>query len=909
MSSSTDEICIRDVFDKERDPLRELNTIVKVFDESSKSIWTEFEEFVVTEALLKYMHQYFTDFSASIAFDEPKMPFWLEGFYGSGKSHFCKVMGHIFQNSPIMDPRGKEWHALDYFIENILKPTEFEDEELTQIKEEVISGLQLFPKQFQVKTIFINLSPDTKSETRDEEFMESFTSSLLKGFNKFLDLSEFLEIAEIEKSLISKGIFDQFIELIEKEEGEKWTEIRKSPEWVYVEFPRIYAKINDSDEAAGERFLKGIEIKCQQKTILTVLEEINKWAEINLDIPDKGIIGKVMIVLDEAGLFFSTKSTRIGEMMSAAEWINTSESRARINMIFSAQQSIKTYFENMKDVVDYKTAEQRFKHWLLDKKNIKTVVVRRWLKKDDERGTTLQKMIDNKWHAIKDGAVFDTIKDPNQEYIAPRKEDLYETYPFIPYHFPLIIQVTQTLIREKLVEELYGGRTRSILVMVRDVLNNKLGESSHAHFIEENLGKFVTLPQLYDTIILTLKRKDEDQFNLVENTNKLIEDPSIFSEEERAIPIGYLDVAKTVLLMGMISTPDSVSIPVDDGNIMKALFYSLDLPKNLFSQKIKKLISELKKKGYLVYKKNTIKDKDGKEREVDDYGIPSPKVRKEIERAQKTPVTDTQIQAWLEDFFKQKEGKGKSLIEFKKEQNLPSILGPGNKVIDLERAIKLNLDWNKFLDISIDEVMGKLPDDKDTVSICVLTNRTIEKFKDNTRKLTANIKAMTKRAMDSNKLLVFITPNLSRTPSDISQSLDTLNRSIKGCIRYQEALKKDMDGDVQHSFNQWVIDLSKEILGILKDDFEGGSIFYADKEDKIDSSKINDAITSIIKKIFSWSNTQAYLGQVRTTKDQLKFLLTWDPKKKASIPTVFKKTDDWQGKNIPLFDGNDLKPN
>ena len=47
----TDIITIKDVFDKRRDPLRHLNTIVKVYDDSPESIWVEFEEFILTEAL------------------------------------------------------------------------------------------------------------------------------------------------------------------------------------------------------------------------------------------------------------------------------------------------------------------------------------------------------------------------------------------------------------------------------------------------------------------------------------------------------------------------------------------------------------------------------------------------------------------------------------------------------------------------------------------------------------------------------------------------------------------------------------------------------------------------------------------------------------------------------------------
>ena len=49
-SKSLKSITIEDVFDKDRDPRRELNLIVKVADTSDRNIWTEFEEFVLTEA-------------------------------------------------------------------------------------------------------------------------------------------------------------------------------------------------------------------------------------------------------------------------------------------------------------------------------------------------------------------------------------------------------------------------------------------------------------------------------------------------------------------------------------------------------------------------------------------------------------------------------------------------------------------------------------------------------------------------------------------------------------------------------------------------------------------------------------------------------------------------------------------
>ena len=123
-SKSSNSITIQDVFDKDRNPRRELNLIVKVADTSERNIWTEFEEFVLTEALLKHIHQFYIDFSASISFDEPKMPFWLEGFYGSGKSHLSKIIGHLIQNSKLTDSEGNTSTSIKFFTEHILSGAE-----------------------------------------------------------------------------------------------------------------------------------------------------------------------------------------------------------------------------------------------------------------------------------------------------------------------------------------------------------------------------------------------------------------------------------------------------------------------------------------------------------------------------------------------------------------------------------------------------------------------------------------------------------------------------------------------------------------------------------------------------------------------------------------------------------------
>jgi hypothetical protein len=911
-AKASGELKIGDVFDKHRDPLRNLETIVKIFDNSAASIWTEFEEFVITEQLLEHIHQFYTDFSKVSGFDAPMMPFWLEGFYGSGKSHLSKVLGHVLQNSEITDPDGTSYNAIDFFIEHTLKPTSFEKEYHQKLKAELIEGLGLFTKQFNVKTIFINLAPESKTETKAKEYLESFTKALHKAFNQFMGFPGIIETAELEKSLIQDGLLDQFKVMVEQEKEKSWEEIRDNTPLARQVFVNVYSQLMNIDIIYAQEYQKGVDIQSKQRDITSILTELNEYAKNVLSNPEEGIVGKILIVLDEAGLYFSAKESRIGEMMSAAEWINNPQNESRLNMIFSAQQNIKTYFENVKTSIDYRTAEQRFKHWQLDRNNIKTVVVRRWLKKDEgDRSKPLEKLLDDKFHALMDGTVFDTWKDPNQEYIRPTRDELFDTYPFLPYQFPLMISVTQKLISEKKVEEQYGGKTRSILQMTRDVLNNTLPKSGKAHFIDEHLGTFVTLSQLYETITFTVKSKDEDQFRLVENTDKLVEDEPTFLKEEKVLRFSFKDVARTVLLLKYVE-----EVYANEENIIRALFYSVDVPVTLVAQKVRKLITRLKKAGYLVFKKRKVEDKEGNVKDFEEFEIPSKDEREYIERTQHMVVEEKEVQTWLKNFFKDKEGGGVELLSFKDQMYLPSLKGPGDSTIDLDNAIRVKLDWQ--LDPDLEKV--KVPDAQGTAMICVLTPRTLEKYKDSIQKLKVAIQKLVLQSANAKKLMIVITPNLQRPASDIARSADVLVKSIEDCIKFTNVIKQintPNSGELELKFHKYVTNSAKDVLKLLQDDFDGGLIFSArenvslekaqlsDEQDentpKAKNSFITDELVPVVTDAYSKVNPYAYLGQMKPTKEEIAFILKWDPKKASKVPGPFKKGTKSATTSIPVF--------
>ena len=95
-----------------KDIEREIQGVIKVDDESYIS--QELEEYVVTEELLKHFNSFFDAYNTGINGNTEKMGVWISGFFGSGKSHFLKIVSYLLENRVV---NGKA--AVDYFDDKI----------------------------------------------------------------------------------------------------------------------------------------------------------------------------------------------------------------------------------------------------------------------------------------------------------------------------------------------------------------------------------------------------------------------------------------------------------------------------------------------------------------------------------------------------------------------------------------------------------------------------------------------------------------------------------------------------------------------------------------------------------------------------------------------------------------------
>ena len=92
---------IRDIFKK--DIFRPINGVVKADQLDPSSIWQELDEFVVTREMERHLRDFFSAYCNAI--DNPndadlsgRIGVWVSGFFGSGKSHFIKVLAYLLKN-------------------------------------------------------------------------------------------------------------------------------------------------------------------------------------------------------------------------------------------------------------------------------------------------------------------------------------------------------------------------------------------------------------------------------------------------------------------------------------------------------------------------------------------------------------------------------------------------------------------------------------------------------------------------------------------------------------------------------------------------------------------------------------------------------------------------------------------
>ena len=159
---------IRDMFEKKID--RDIQGVIKVGQAEDENIKQELEEYVVTRELQRHFRDFFSDYKKGITGNTDKMGVWISGFFGSGKSHFLKILSYLLENREV---EGKK--AFDYFLDD------------EKIKDPMVLADMELACNTPTDVILFNI--DSKSKSSGNKGKDSILNVFLRVFNEMQELS------------------------------------------------------------------------------------------------------------------------------------------------------------------------------------------------------------------------------------------------------------------------------------------------------------------------------------------------------------------------------------------------------------------------------------------------------------------------------------------------------------------------------------------------------------------------------------------------------------------------------------------------------------------------------------------------------------------------------------------------
>ena len=164
------------------------------------------------------------------------MGVWISGFFGSGKSHFLKILSYLLENRQVS---GKK--ALDYFIDDkkIIDPIVLADMKLAA----------------ETPTDVILFNIDSKSESTGKQNKDAIVNVFLKVFNQMQGFCGSIpHVADLERRLSEEGRYDEFKAAFEEEYGEPWETSRQDFDFIQDSVVDALVSMDFMSEAAARNW-------------------------------------------------------------------------------------------------------------------------------------------------------------------------------------------------------------------------------------------------------------------------------------------------------------------------------------------------------------------------------------------------------------------------------------------------------------------------------------------------------------------------------------------------------------------------------------------------------------------------------------------------------------------------------
>ena len=814
------------------------------FDPETERV--EIQEYVFTDEIINGLFRILDAIKNNRPYDH--VGIWIDGYYGSGKSHFLKYLDYC------ITPHTRD-AAMQRLLDAVKVIDPLDEKHNIGFDYEQLLSIANWLKRATIDTCIFNLETSYDNSTdKKKAFLHVFWNEFngKRGFNKFnITLAQ-----NLEKPLQEKGVFEAFKERI-AEEGGDWNDpgmaadlIDNELDWVLDIAKELAPTL--SVDSIRERIIK-------RDTILS----IDRFGmELASYLKDKGDDYRLILLADEVSQFINKERDRYLNLQE----IITKLSEACQNKVWvacTAQQDLSEIMDDC-NIAEEKDKEGKIKGRFEVKVSLKgtqpeVITQKRILDKKEDVKPDLEELFD------KQKAAFDLqFKLPNSYSSYDSKEDFVAYYPFVPYQFKLIMQVFNSFLALGYVAKEVKGNERSIIKVIHSTAKTNA---------DAELGKFISFDELYNNMF---------EEGLQARGQKAVDNAMRMARTYERDPKLAIRVVNVLFMICNISQTDKLIFPATIDNVTSLLVNNMETPRLTIKNEVEKIVE-------FLCDNNIIRREQGKQGAADTYTFYSEEEMKVAQLIQ-SQVADNNTQAeQLKEIF----GKYISALKNKEQYMTRSF------------SVGLSIKQRSFLhtnnpDVVVEFAMDTDYDNVDTLALQNQPNRMVyylgPQFRSNKRLYNAfywycqaNLYMATPAAKNGDakthaeftkraqELYTYvIAPEMQKIVdtcpivSGLSVIDETELAQKKGNDRYRLAIAKHLSGiftkanlvdspSIPHTTEQ----LKKAILrDIQPGEYEGINAVLTDAEHEVEiylnkqfmEVNVADVLTKFSKAPYGWDN-------------------------------------------------------
>ncbi|MCR5454688.1 MAG: BREX system P-loop protein BrxC [Bacteroidales bacterium] len=555
---------------------RKVNPAVSASDMNPDTVKTEIDEYVFTQEIIINLYTILSNIKTN---QGSHVGIWINGYYGSGKSHFLKYVSYCLIQE----------HSMQAFNRLIDAVKEFNDKNKTGLSDLEVAGVSVpellslqkwYANHADVEMVLFNIGDVHNSNSNKEE---TFTTIFWNQFNERRGYNSFnLAMAQLlEKALDEDGKFQDFKEYV-KSKGFDWK--KNLPRFCAGSLSKALAMAKDVDPDLDIDVIReGIINNNVNVSVNAFANEINEYIESknNKDF-------RLMFFVDEVSQFIGEHRDLLLQLQSLVKRLEeVCKSKAWIAC--TAQQTLDEVVTNVGGNTVNPEDEVgkilgRFEvRASLQGTSPEYITQRRILEKNGTAEMDLQKMYNINKSKLDAQFILPV------SYITYRnKEEFANYYPFVPYQFQLIMKVLDSFVNMNYVNKEVKGNERSLINITYSIAK----ESA-----ERNVGEFIPFDSFFGPMFRgSLQHLGQ---RALENARQAVE---VLSKGKQSF---YKRVVYVLFMISNMSESDKLTFGANVDNIAVLLMNKMDENKQSIKEKVIEVLDYLTDKSVIQKKEQT----------------------------------------------------------------------------------------------------------------------------------------------------------------------------------------------------------------------------------------------------------------------------------------------------------------